>query len=524
MTASPDRPDVMLVMVDQLAARWLEKAVDDAIVPLPNLTRLRESGVTFANAFTTNPVCSPARATIATGLTSQGHGVTECGYDLDPDVPTFMRALRGAGYRTGAFGKLHFRTQLEGVNPDYRPYGYDVTEITEDPRAGAWLDWVRATRPEHYRAAQATVWMTMVPELRAYGPDGDDLAARIEAVRAEFGWATEEFPDNTSEAYTLPFPAEVSQTAWITDRAREFIAAAPPGRPLFTHVSYVQPHNPFAPPAEYVDRVDVSRIPAPVPAEWYPDREPAYFRAEHYPEPSYDTVGWRHERRMYLADLAHLDHELGRLLDALAAAGRLDGTYVIFTSDHGELLHDHGLTGKWERHYDPCVRVPLLVSGPGLDRGTVREELVDHTDIAPTAYAIAGLPLPLLNRPFYGRPLDPPEIPLLPGRSLLPLCGGGDAGEWRDAVYVRSDNNHWEASPRSWARTIRTARHRYTRFLGGGGEQLFDLVADPDERWNLAGDPAYDALRRDLADRLFELVAGEGYPNSPRRLYGIGTW
>ena len=515
--------DIVLVMVDQLAARWLERAAADAIVPLPGFARLRASGTTFRNAFTGNPVCSPARATIATGLTSQGHGVTECGYDLDPAVPTFMRALQESGTRTGAFGKLHFRTQLEGVNPDYRPYGYDVTEITEDPRAGAWLDWVRAAHPEHYEAAQATVWMTMVPELAAYGPEREDLAGRIERVRAEFGWATEEFPDNTSEAYTLPFPAEVSQTAWITDRALEFISGTPADRSLFAHVSYVQPHNPFAPPAEYAGLVDTARIPSPAPAEWYPERDPAYFRAEHYPSPSYDRTDWRHERRMYFADLAHLDHELGRILDGLAAAGRQDA-YVIFTSDHGELLHDHGLTGKWERHYDPCVRVPFIVAGPGVAGGTVRDELVDHTDIAPTVYELAGLPLPRLSRPYYGRPLNPPEIPALPGRSVLPLCRGEAAEGWRDAVYVRSDNNHWEASPRSWARTVRTARYRYTRFLGGGGEQLFDLAADPDEQRNLAGDPAYDGPRRELADRLFELVAGEGYPNSPRALYGIGTW
>ncbi|MGH3585748.1 MAG: sulfatase-like hydrolase/transferase, partial [Pseudonocardia sp.] len=157
-------------MVDQLAARWLERSWD-GVVDLPNLRGLAEGGVRFPNAFTPNPVCSPARASVATGLTSQGHGVTECGYALDPAVPTFMHALRDAGWRTGAFGKLHLQPQIAGVHPDYHPYGFDVTHISEDPRAGAWLDWVRDHHPEHYEAAQATVWMTMIPELAAYGPD-----------------------------------------------------------------------------------------------------------------------------------------------------------------------------------------------------------------------------------------------------------------------------------------------------------------------------------------------------------------
>lgn len=508
------RPDILLVMVDQLAARWLEHA-RHGVADVPNLRRLTDTGVRFDTAFTGNPVCSPARATIATGLTGQGHGVTECGYRLDPAVPTFMQALQGAGWRTGAFGKLHLHPQIDGVHPDYRPYGFDVTHISEDPRAGAWLDWVRTRHPEHYRAAQATVWMTMIPQLRDYGPEHADLRAEIEQAQRLH-------PEATGEAYPLPFPAEVSQTAWITDRACEFLRGTPATTPLFAQVSYVQPHNPFTPPAEYVPGVDPGRLPPPVAAEWSGDPRVPYFAQERYATPSYDTGDWRHDRRLYFADLAHLDAEIGRLLDCLTETGRLDNTYLIFTSDHGELLHDHGLLGKWERHYDSCIRVPLTVHGPGLTPG-VQTELVELLDIAPTMFDLAGLEHPSLAQPDLGRGRHPDRIPRLAGRSLLPLCHGENPA-WRDAVYIQSNNNHWEASPRSWARTIRTARFRYTAYLAGGGEQLFDMEADPDEQHNLAGAPDFEELRRGLRDRLFELVVLDGYPNSPRQLHGIGTW
>ncbi|TDD00172.1 DUF4976 domain-containing protein [Nonomuraea deserti] len=508
-----NRPNIVLVMVDQLAARWLEQAWQ-GVVDLPNLRALAEGGVRFPNAFTPNPVCAPARATVATGLTSQGHGVTECGYDLDPALPTFMRTLQRGGWRTGAFGKLHLRTQIGGVRPDYRPYGFDVTHITEDPRAGEWLDWVREHHPEHYRAALSTVWMTMIPELRAYGPQRRDLVAEIEAARREF-------PASTGEAYTLPFPAEISQTSWITERACDFIRGTEAGRPLFAHVSYVQPHNPFAPPAGYLRHVRAENIPVPLPAEWR-SGGPAYFDREQYRQASYDVDDWKSHRLHYFADLAHLDEQLGRLVDCLRETGRLAGTYVIFTSDHGELLHDHGLVGKWERHYDTCIRVPLIVSGPGLSPA-VRSELVELTDLAPTILDLAGLEPDPLARPHLGNPHVPRQLPALPGSSLLPLCQGLDL-DWRTAVYVQSNNNHWEASPRSWSRTIRTARHRYTRYFGGGGEQLFDLEADPDEQHDLAADPAAEPIRRRLHDELLELVVLDGYPNSPRGLYGIGTW
>lgn len=506
-----DQRTVILFMVDQLAARWLELA-RTGIVELPNFDALQAEGVTFSRAFSTNPVCAPSRASIATGMSNDSHGVTECGYDLDPATPTFMQALQGAGWHTGGFGKLHFLTQIECVAPDYRPYGFDVLAITEDSRVGEWTDWVKANHPDHYQAALSTVWMTMIEGLSDYGPDHTDLRAEILA-------AHEAFPDSTSEAYELPFPAEVSQTAWITDRACEFLRSRPVGD-LFAQISYVQPHNPFAPPAEFVDRVNVDAIPEPVAAEWMSSRI-RYFDQDRYATPSYEPRDWRRDRQLYFADLAHLDHELGRVRETLREAGRLGDTLFIFTSDHGELLHDHGLLGKWERHYDPCVRIPMIVSAPGAVAGE-RMELVEHTDLAATVYDWTEVEPPTIPR--FDRGGDDVQMPLLLGQSLLPLIEARPDTAWRDEILIKSNNSHVDATPRSWARTLRTAQYRFTRYLDGGGEQLFDLKNDPDELHNLAADPAHSRARAELLDALLDRVASDGYPNSPRQLYKIGAW
>lgn len=505
-TGSPGRT-IVLFMVDQLAAKWLE-AARGGIVDLPNFDALQAEGTTFRRAFSTNPVCSPSRASIATGLSSSVHGVTETGYDLDPSVPTFMRGLQKEGWTTGGFGKLHFITQVKTLQPDYLPYGFDEVCNSEDSRAGEWLDWVKAAHPEHYEAAQSTVWMTMVPDLAEYGPDGHDLRAEILA-------AQQRFPESTTEAYVLPFPAEVSQTAWITDRACDFLARAEGD--VFAQISYVQPHNPFAPPAEFLDRVNAAAIPEPIRAEWKSDPIP-YYRQPRYAAASYDDRDWRRERHLYFADLAHLDHELGRVRATLAETGRLSDALFIFTSDHGELLHDHGLLGKWERHYDPCIRIPLIVAGPGVEAGVVKDVLAEHTDIAATIYAWSHVAPPTHAK--FSREGEGKRMPMLHGRSLLPeTCDPA-----RDKIFIQSNSSHVDPAPATWARTVRTAQYRYTRHMAEGGEQLFDLTDDGDEQRNLAYLPEWQAVRGRLSDALTEAMAVDAYPISPRLLYEVGSW
>lgn len=510
--------NIVLFMVDQLSAKWLEGASALAC-PTPNLDRLRRAGVTFTNAFASNPVCCAARATLATGLTSRGHGVLQNGYRLNPALPTVMRTLQDAGWQTGAFGKLHYEPHYRGFDADFRPYGFDVVHNTEDARGGEWLDWIEREYPQHYEAALATVWPSAIPAFAAYGPRKTDLARRIRAIRKTFRWATERRPNATSQYYPLPFAEELSQTAWITGHALDFLAGADPDRPFFAHISYVQPHAPSCPPASYLDSIDATQIPQPAPAGWRDDPlAPACFRRSGF---GVDTKAWRDRRHYYLADVAHLDHQLGIVVDALKNSGRWQDTVLIFLSDHGDLLYDHGFFGKAERHYDACIRIPLVVAGAGMRGGHTSDALVQLEDIAPTILDVTDRPQP---RPSVSGLLAQNENASgLPGASLLPWGRGEEPPEWRDAVYIESYNNTNSLDPQSWARTVRSRDWRYTLYPGGAGEQLFHLPDDPDETYNLAGDDGYAAVRRSMRDRLLEEIILQDYPHPPRDLFALGV-
>ena len=513
------RPNIVFFMLDQLSAKWLE-AASAGTCPTSNIDRFRRNAVSFSQAIVSNPLCCPSRATLATGLTTRQHGVLQNGYELDPSIPTFMQALQANGWRTGAFGKVHLKPHFAGVHPDYHPYGFDVTHITEDARGGEWLDWVRSEHPDHFEAALATIWPSHIPDFQSYGPRKEDLSKRIREIRETFRWATPEFPQNTPGYYTLPFPEEVSQTAWITRHALDFITGTEPRKPLFAHISYVQPHGPFCPPGEYMRYVDEGKIPTPAPIEWTDD--------PHAPKCFAKTEGahtaipeeWRTRRHYYFADLVHLDHQLGLVMDALERSGRVDNTYLVLLADHGELLFDHGFSGKGERHYDACLRVPLMVSGPGLEQGTVRDEIVQLEDLFPTVLEMAGLPPP---QPRTMGPYlkETPEV--LPGKSLLGLCRGERPQMWRDAAYSESYNNITSASTVNWARTVRTSEWRYTMYPLSRGEQLFRLSEDPDEQRNLAGDATHAAVRREMRDRLLDLVILQDYPSTVRSLFALGV-
>lgn len=519
------KPNFVLFMMDQLAAKWIWGDAAKA-VSLPNFDKLRTSGIAFESVCVSNPICAPSRASLATGLHTRGHGVLQNGYSLDPDLPTFTSELQHAGWATGGFGKIHHHPQFAGVHPDYRPYGYDVVFNTEDPRAGFWLDWIEKEHPKYYTEALACVGEFNIPELKAYGPNKTDLASKIQAIRKNFKWATSEFPENKPSRYTLPYPAEISQTNWITQHAIDFIEHTQMTKPVYAHISYVQVHSPSCPPPEFMKHVDPSLIPPPAGIEWLNDPlGPSCFPVS---DGATRTIpdDWRVSRHYYLADLAHIDAQLGRVMKVLEDTGRLDNTYFILLSDHGSLLNDHGFTGKDERHYDSCIRVPLMISGPGLRRGIRCDELTQLEDIFPTILEMAGLPMPqplMIQGADLARSFVNGEEHY-PGRSLIGLCRGEHPNDWRDAVEIESYNNSRWTTTDHWARTIRTREFRYTFYPGKTGEQLFNLRNDPDEQLNLAGNPAFAALRAEMRDRLLDQIVLQDFPHTRRDCFSLGVY
>ncbi len=505
-----DRPDIVFFMLDQLAAKWIELAESAGVCDLANLRRLRQGGTTFDRAFCSSPLCCPARASLATGLQPRAHGVIEIGYRLNPAIPTFMRALRDAGWRTGAFGKVHLRPNFYGT-PDNSVYGFEVNHITEDSRDGEWLEWIHREHPEHFDAVLSTAGLfALMPGSAAFGPDRINLRERIKTLSGGSLFA----PDGP-----LPFPEVLSQSNWITDRAIDFINETPATAPLYAHVSYVQPHGPFTPPEGYRERINVNAIPEPAPAEWEDDpHAPAAIRA-------FDNLideHWRETRAYYFADLLHLDTQLGRLHEALERRGKLDNTHVIFVADHGELLLDHGLRHKEHKHYDACIRIPLYWSGPEVQANTRTNALVQLEDICPTIFDLMELPLPQPPTDGWLRDDQRDELPCFYGRSLRPLLEGTPADDWRDGVFIESYNGIVYHDTSEWARTIRTSRHRYTYFPDGGA-QLFDLHDDPDEQHNLIGDPATLAMQQELQTALLNAVILQDLPKPPRDLVRFGV-
>lgn len=509
------KPSFLFFMMDQFSAKWFEAG---DVVPTPNFDRLRATGVTFTNAITSNPLCAPARSTLATGLSSRAHGVLENGYHLDPSLPTFMQLLQKSGWRTGAFGKLHFIPHYETLRPDYRPYGFDEAAVTEDGRGGPWLDWIMSEHPEHAESVLATIWASGIEEYSAYGPENENLAERIRRIRQSHDWSSVQAPTGSALHYTLPFPPELSQTEWITRNAEDFVGRLGADQPFLAHVSYVQPHDPFCPPADRVPRVNADRIPAPIGETWRAD--PNHPSALDLPTALIPGIpeNWRERRMLYFADIAHLDDQLGRVMRALERAGRLDSTYIVLLADHGEMLFDHGFTNKAGFHYDACIRIPLVIAGPGAEQGTVRRQLVQLEDLFPTITDLASLPNP--STPYRAHLQKNPGY--LHGTSLRPLLAG-DGSDWhRDAAYVESYSVR-DVDYRFWARTVRTQRYRYTWYPNGCGEELFDFEDDPDEQNNLVGAPSRAGLREEMRERLLNEIVRQDYPYSPRSLFRIGV-
>ncbi len=491
----PDaRPNVLWVCTD--SQRWdTLGCAGNPWVHTPHLDALAAGGVRFTHAFSQSPLCMPSRGSFLTGRYPVTNRLRQNGQTCPPDLRPLPRDLRDAGYVCGLVGKLH-------LNPC-------------DNRLALGPEWWKHDRRDWFRGAERRIDDGYdVFEWDHAGRSDDPASAYARWLRGRGVSVPLDKPARADSGHVLVgAPVEHHHTTWAADRAASFIEGyAGYPYPWMLSLNLFDPHFVFDPPAEmlepYLDRLD--DIPLPVEHDRDPASHPPARRRWAERDAGRSDRDHRLVRAAYWAMVDLIDVQVGRLLDTLDRTGQRANTLVIFTSDHGEMLGDHGLYKKGPALFDPAVRVPLILSQPGtLPAGLVVDELVELTGLVPTLREACGM--------------DPD--PAVQGRSLMPLIRGGadEGGEVtngaaapRDDVYAEYLNANPDKSP-AYLTMVRTADAKLVRHHGTDAGELYDLAADPDEARNLWEDPAAASLKLGMLVRLTDRQALTADP-MPRRV------
>ena len=470
--SAADRPNIIFIMSDDHAAHAIG-AYGSHVNKTPNLDRLARDGMIFTSVFATNSICTPSRAAILTGQYSHINGVTMFNR-FDSSRMTVARLLQAAGYYTGMIGKWHLGSD---------PRGFDRWEIL--PGQGAYTD------PIFYTATG-------------------------------------------EKTYTGRYVTDV-----ITELGIDFIDKRPRGRPFFLMLHHKAPHRPWEPDAAHGARFAGQWIPEPETLwDTYETRSDALHenrqriardltRRDLKLPPPADLQGaaraawlaekpesvttmvegkrvtltgealtrWKYQRYMqdYLATVQSVDDGVGRVLEALDRHGLAKNTIVVYTSDQGFFLGDHGLFDK-RFMYEESLRMPFLVRWPAaIKAGSRSDAIALNVDFAPTFLDAAGLRVPAEMQ----------------GRSLLPILRGKTPSDWRTSMYYRYYHDPGDHDTRAHY-GVRTRTHKLIYFWKKDQWELFDLVNDPSEMHNLYGQPGHEALTAALKEELARLKRAVG--------------
>ena len=496
MPASGDRPNILFIMSDDHAYQAIS-AYSDKLIQTPQIDRLAEEGMLFTNACVTNSICAPSRAVILTGKHSHVNGKIDNLQPFDTTQTTFPQLLHEAGYQTAMFGKLHFGNNPKGFdqfkilpgqgnyyNPDFitkfdgriQVEGYTTDIITDMS-----LDWVEQERDPD--KPFFLMYLHKAPH-RAWLP-----APRHHRV----------FLDKT-----FPEPPTL-----FDDYQGRGTAAKEAEMNLLKHMNWAGDSKLYP---ETMDRLGLEetfsndkgsfrystgRMTPEQSSAWDQSYRPMNDEfINNYPDMSKeDLMRWRYQRYMqdYLACIAAVDEGVGRILDYLDREGLSENTIVVYTSDQGFYLGEHGWFDK-RFIYDESFKTPLLVRWPGvITPGSVNTQMVQNLDFAQTLLEAAGL--------------EPPGD--MQGESLVPLLKGENEG-FRDAVYYHYyEYPSWHMVKRHYG--IVTEEYKLVHFYYDVDEwELYDRKKDPLELTNVYHDPSYRTVADSLTGELYEM----------RRYYG----
>ncbi len=441
-----DRPNVLMVCVDHWSGRLIGELGHPTILT-PTLDQLISNGIAYTNAYATTPSCIPARRELMTGVFSPTHGDRVFNETLPmPEAPTMAETFREAGYQAYAVGKMHVYPQRDRI-------GFDDVILNEEGR--------------HH-----------------LGLMKDDY----EMFLNEQGYAGQEFAHGmcTNNFLTRPWhlPEHCHWTNWTAREMSKVIARRDPTRPAFWFMSFNHPHPPLAPLGCYMDMYRGLDIDMPFVGDWAENDDdlPHALRARPLGRSSYPESAVRMARQAFYAICTHIDHQMRLVIGLLREQGLLDDTVILFTSDHGDMLANHGFYAK-RLFYEDSAKIPLILMPPAgredLGQHKLDGRLAAHADIFPTLLDLCDIPIP----------------GTVEGLSLV-----GDRR--RDFLY--GEHNEDEAA----TRMIRDRQHKLIYYPVGNVTQLFDLAEDPNELHDLSEESASADVRERLTALLIENLYG----------------
>ncbi len=464
-------PNILWICTDQQRYDTIH-ALGNPLIRTPHVDGLVATGVAFTHAYCQSPVCTPSRASFLTGRYPRTTRCRQNGQKIPADEVTISRMFADAGYHCGLAGKLHLSSCSDGKVESRIEDGYHDFHWSHHPQP----DW-----PEN----AYTQWLT------SHGQTWDRL-----------------YQGPSTDYIKEGVPAEFHQTTWCAEMTCDFIAENQT-RPWFFSFNCFDPHHPFDPPPEYLARYNPDEMPLPKSRPGELDAKTTFQQLD--AEWAHNAPGEFHtgamtddDRRQvtaaYYAMCELIDDQLGRILATLDATGQRENTIVIFMSDHGEMLGDHGIYFKGPHFYEATVRVPLVLSWPGRFQPGLRVGgLTELIDLVPTVLESCGLEIPSRVQ----------------GRSLLPhLTGQADPDQHREHVFSEYYNS-WTHKT-AYGTMLRTATHKITVYHGTEQGELYDLEADPGEFVNLWQSPAHRTLKARMMRLCFDASVFGMDPDPPR--------
>lgn len=485
------RPNILIITTDQQRTDSLS-CYGSEFTDTPHLDKLASQGVCLERAYCANPVCTPARASIFSGKYVSRHGAWNVGMNIPEDEPMVSHRLLDVGYRTHYIGKAHFQPfgsspekSIETRNntdryPDFCGpyYGFETIELALGHAtygiAGHYGEWVKSQVSDETFASFSK-------------------ARRLS--QTGFGGG----------AHDWDIPLKYHNSVWTADRTIDYLTHHNEEQPFLLSVGFQDPHHPHCVPTEFDARVNPDDVPLPDFVEGELDDKPPHFMEARCGELSKSKTRGKFAmagqgggadfrkvsdddarlgRAYYYNMVKIIDEQMGRIMECLDTCGLSENTLVLFTTDHGELLGDHGLWMKGPFHYEQLVRVPTLIRYPtAIPPGQRTQGLFSHVDVVPTVLAAAGLPIPSDTD----------------GVDAMPMLSGSTESV-RDSLLIECVDD-----PQGLRlKTIVTDTRKLTWYSGQTYGELYDLEVDPSERVNQWDNPVYADDKTHLIGAILE--------------------